>query len=295
MPPAPDVPVRPGRACRPAGGGAIWVGRRALELLGSGAGVFTVTTSHGAGFWVLTPGGVVGLLRPPAPRGIRLIGLDATLPLPAVPPRGETAVTWDGSRLTWTAAGGVVAVCDLRAAPRWNPPPLEPPPLPPGGMGDRAARARRLLALLAPRPLDLPSEDVAALAAARGDEHALRAAVDRLAGRGGGLTPSGDDVLAGFAGLCPPALRTVLRRLFADAATTRLSRDLLMDACDGYLLEPAATFARWLLGEEGEPPAAILGRLVRIGHQSGLGLATGLLAAAAARAGDAAPAGGLDR
>lgn len=263
------------------GQGPVWAGRRALEALEQ-EGSYQVLTVHSRGFWAATPRGVVGLLRLPAPRAQRLIGLDPGLPLPAAMSPETTVLTRSGSRLVWTAAGGNRVVLDISLVPLWDPPPLEPPDQAPAGLPQRAAHARRVLALLASRDLDVPAQAVAALAAAAraADLPALAAAVSALAGRGGGLTPSGDDVLAGFAALCRPYLRDALRPLLAGAATTRLSKDLLMDACDGHLFEPAAALARWLLGQEPHPVAALMGRLLRIGHLSGLGLATGLLAAA---------------
>jgi len=225
----------------------------------------------------------VGLLRLPAPRAQRLIGLDPGLPLPAATAAGAPVLLRSGSRLAWTAAGGNRIACDLTAVPVWDPPPLEPPGQVPAGLQRRTAHARRVLALLAPRELDVPARAVAALVAAAraADPRALAGAVGALAGRGAGLTPSGDDVLAGFAGLARRELRGALRPLLAGAATTRLSRDLLLDACDGHLFEPAALVARWLLGQEHGPASPLLARLLRVGALSGLGLATGLLAAAA--------------
>lgn len=272
-----------------ATGGIAWAGRRALDALAA-AGTHRVLAVHGRGFWVETPAGVVGLLRLPAPRSPRLVGLEPALPLPpaclARPPELEV----NGSRLAWTGPGGSRIVADLAAAPVWDPPPVVAPAEPPAGLAERAAQASRLLRLLSSRELDVPAAAVQALAAAArsADEAALALAVAGLAGRGAGLTPSGDDVLAGFALLSPPDLRRRLRHLARTAATTRLSRDLLLDACGGHSFEPAVDLARWLLGRESGQPAQLLSRLLRVGHLSGLGLATGMLAAAGA------PAGGHD-
>ncbi len=92
----------------------------------------------------------------------------------------------------------------------------------------------------------------------------------RLAGRGGGLTPSGDDVLAGFAaGLVLWHGRSLeAARLAAVAAprTTRLSATLLWHAALGQLPEPAHR-----LLEDGDPEP-----LRAFGHSSGRALLLGL-------------------
>lgn len=94
--------------------------------------------------------------------------------------------------------------------------------------------------------------------------------VDRLAGRGGGLTPSGDDLLAGYAA----ALR-LYRALWREAEslaeraapkTTRLSATLLRHAARGELPEPAHAFL-----ERGDPEP-----LRNFGHSSGRALMVGL-------------------
>lgn len=105
---------------------------------------------------------------------------------------------------------------------------------------------------------------------------ALRAAADididplALAGRGPGLTPAGDDLLAGYAAglVLFHGRRDEARRLAAEAAprTTGLSATLLWHAADGELSEPAH-----LLLERGES-APLLGW----GHTSGRLLALGL-------------------
>lgn len=72
----------------------------------------------------------------------------------------------------------------------------------------------------------------------RGD---LAAASDRLFGRGAGLTPSGDDVLAGIllVGAMDPPCREPLGRLARSARTTALSRAYLRWAAAGQSIQPA--------------------------------------------------------
>lgn len=92
----------------------------------------------------------------------------------------------------------------------------------------------------------------------------------RLAGRGGGLTPSGDDVLAGYAaGLVLWHGRRAEAAAIAELAaarTTRLSATLLRLAAEGALPEPAHR-----LLEDGDPEP-----LRGFGHSSGRALLVGL-------------------
>ncbi|MGH7776155.1 MAG: DUF2877 domain-containing protein [Candidatus Dormibacterales bacterium] len=96
-----------------------------------------------------------------------------------------------------------------------------------------------------------------------------------LAGRGPGLTPAGDDLLAGYAaGLVLFHGRLSEARAIADAAaprTTSLSATLLRHASRGELPEPAHALLE--LGD--------VRPLLRFGHSSGRAMAAGLAAAAA--------------
>jgi len=108
-----------------------------------------------------------------------------------------------------------------------------------------------------------------------------------LLGRGPGLTPEGDDLVAAVAGtlavLGPvsgwdrSALASFLAALVASAPerTTALSATLLELAARGRLAEPAGRLLD--LGPDGEAawPAA-LARLKRLGHGSGLAYAAGI-------------------
>ena len=107
-------------------------------------------------------------------------------------------------------------------------------------------------------------------------------AVAGLLGRGEGLTPSGDDVLAGFlAGASAFRIpiaglrRAVSRRA---TATTALSAQLLRHAADGECIDEVADLAAVLTGR-GEASLAAR-RLLAVGHSSGAALACGLLLAA---------------
>jgi len=100
--------------------------------------------------------------------------------------------------------------------------------------------------------------------------------VARLVGRGGGLTPSGDDILCGYAaGLVLFAGRKTEAEEIARTArgrTTLLSSTLLDCASRGELPSPAHAFL-----EEGDP-----GPLRRFGHSSGRALLVGLALAGSA-------------
>ena len=144
----------------------------------------------------------------------------------------------------------------------------------------------------------LPGDAVDRLAdgLGRGD---ARGAVTSLLGRGSGLTPAGDDLLAGalasLRALDSPAaddLGTVVGAL-APRSTTRLSAALLEAAHVGAVVPEAAGVLRALAGA-GDVEAAA-GRLVDVGHTSGWHLAAGLLvgvthAMAGAREGEPVPA-----
>jgi hypothetical protein len=122
------------------------------------------------------------------------------------------------------------------------------------------------------RPAPDPAVPDAAVAALADDPVG---AVDDLVGRGGGLTPAGDDLLAG----CLAAVRA-RRAPVADALgravrqqargrTSRLSAALLAAADQGAVVPDAAAALR------GRPGAAR--RLLGLGHTSGWYLAAGLV------------------
>ena len=122
------------------------------------------------------------------------------------------------------------------------------------------------------------------------DPEPAAAAARELLGRGPGLTPEGDDLLAAVAGtvaVLGPATgmgrsfrRSVLAALVAPAParTTALSATLLELAADGLLAEPAGRLLDLSPAGERAWPAA-LARLRRLGHGSGRAYATGIAAA----------------
>ncbi|MEO5609148.1 MAG: DUF2877 domain-containing protein [Ornithinibacter sp.] len=110
--------------------------------------------------------------------------------------------------------------------------------------------------------------------------------VARLLGRGPGLTPSGDDALAG-AVLVEFALGRSQK--IADAVrarsgtTTAVSRALLGAACQGYAAPQVVALVDAAVAGDDAAFTIHLPRVLAIGHTSGHDLVTGVLAALAAR------------
>jgi hypothetical protein len=101
--------------------------------------------------------------------------------------------------------------------------------------------------------------------------------VEAFVGCGDGLTPLGDDVVCGWlalhraVGVATPAVDDAVRRLLG--RTTALSVSLLECALLGEVADPVADYLRVL----GRPDAQeARGRLTRLGHSSGRGLAHGI-------------------
>lgn len=262
------------------------------------------------------PPAVLVILTREAPRlpcGLRLATTAAELPLTSLAPdlpggQQAPAVIGDG-RVEWPGPGGQVVIT---VASEWAPAAVT------RGMVSAAALARAEAAAPGRVPgvaqplLNALREAVAPPAGAgarpgagdpAGDDPAgggLGAAdpagsrlgagdpagnaVAALLGRGGGLTPSGDDVLAGFLagarafGLPAAGVRQAVNAL-APAATTALSARLLRHAADGECIDEVAALTRALTGQ-GDAATAVW-RLAGIGHSSGAALARGLLLAAA--------------
>jgi hypothetical protein len=132
------------------------------------------------------------------------------------------------------------------------------------------------------------------LEALLGDQRGLApaAVVDRFLGLGPGLTPSGDDILAGFLvgawsfGLVDDQLRTAVLEA-APAGTTDLSAALLRCACRGESIPQVSALLSALSGATARARGlddALL-KLCRVGHSSGASMAFGVVAAAKVAAG----------
>jgi Protein of unknown function (DUF2877) len=166
----------------------------------------------------------------------------------------------------------IVAVC------RWFDPKVRVPIIDSRAI-DRFAtlvgRRRQVDPMLPANAVERLAEDLAA-----GDAHG---AVAALLGRGTGLTPAGDDLLAGALAALrargSPAADALGRavRGMARAATSRLSAALLDAADAGAVVPEAAAVLRALAGFGPSSLDAATGRLVALGHTSGWHLAAGLL------------------
>ena len=216
-------------------------------------------------------------------------GLGPGTPARVLPVRielGQLRITWDpAAPPAWDptvpvpAAAGPEDVARrgtaLREAPATAPGAVDDRHYPLSGLGDPGGAAGLELLFRAVRERD-PEP---AAAAAR-----------ELLGRGPGLTPEGDDLLAAVAGtlavLGPAAgwdqsvLGATVAALVgpARARTTALSATLLELAAEGRLAEPAGRLLDLGPGGEAAWPAA-LARLERLGHGSGRAYAAGIAAA----------------
>jgi hypothetical protein len=104
---------------------------------------------------------------------------------------------------------------------------------------------------------------------------------DRLVGRGPGLTPLGDDVLAGalvaahaVGDVRLPSWRAATLAALAAGRSTVVSRALLHHALDGWAVPELADFVVAACAGDASRAA---GPLLRVGHTSGAGLAAGAL------------------
>lgn len=139
------------------------------------------------------------------------------------------------------------------------------------GLAPGAGPARQA----APAPVD---PEVTEMVTQVGWTHArlTAATVARLVGRGGGLTPLGDDLLCGWlathraAGVPTPQVDTTVRARLPH--TTLLSATLLQCALAGEVLDEFAAYLTSLNRADTAGEHAAAQRLIRIGHTSGAGL-----------------------
>ncbi|MGL5930052.1 MAG: DUF2877 domain-containing protein [Dermatophilaceae bacterium] len=107
-------------------------------------------------------------------------------------------------------------------------------------------------------------------------------AVALLVGRGRGLTPSGDDALAGAVLVAhafgrPRVLADAIRRRLG--ATTAVSAALLDAACDGYAVAPVVRLVDAAVAGDHAQVGAILPAVLSVGHTSGADLVAGVAGA----------------
>jgi Protein of unknown function (DUF2877) len=254
---------------------------RPARWLGSGPAALYLRVSGQPGIIAVLAHDAVRL-----PCGLLLPATRAEMPLSSLVPPGPdkpACVAGDG-QVAWAGPAGPVALTVVRY---WAPARVASGQVAPSAV----AAVRPALPGLAAAGLE--AEIPAGLGPDRPDVMALR-----LLGRGPGLTPAGDDVLAGFLaganafGIDVTVLRHAVARL-APAATTALSAGLLWHAARGECIDEAAHLAGALTGRGA--PVAALSRLLAVGHTSGPALAWGLVLAAeralAGRSGLVAAAG----
>ncbi|TCN44709.1 uncharacterized protein DUF2877 [Kribbella orskensis] len=252
-------------------------------VVGSGVDVAHVDGAHGTvvgtfrhGCYVQVGGEVYAIAGPAvAPGPIHLIV--------AAPPARVTeglAVWRDGARLRsshWQVELGEAAFF----AP-WRP-----------GRADlhhaAAALGSMLESLAVPADLE-PRWHSVRRAVAAGD---LVASRELLEGRGGGLTPTGDDVLAGL--LLVHAWRgedeDTLLRVARDTATTNLSRSFLTWAARGQSVAPVHDLVASAAGHDRPAFDRAVGTVSAIGGSSGTALLWGIGLATAASVNLVRPAG----
>ncbi len=206
------------------------------------------------------------------PCGLVLATTKAELPLTRIAPvrdvRDRENAVVGNDRIAWAGPDGPVTVVAVR---QWAPLRVRP--------GDPAGGAlAELRVLLAPCELGFEQHRLDRLAWT-----ADVAGVGGLLGRGPGLTPSGDDVLAGYllaAGAFGLEIEQVRRAAAerAPQATSALSAQLLRHAARGEAVRELIDLAAALT----HPDAAlsvVTARLLQVGHTSGAALAWGVLLA----------------
>jgi hypothetical protein len=194
---------------------------------------------------------------------------------------GDTAVVGDGE-------AEVTGRLRARVRRWWDPTPVLGPLFP-----ARLAHGARALGELT-GPWGLAGHRTPAVLAdgcARADLARAVDAAERIVGLGPGLTPSGDDALAGLllalrllGGAVPGGGRAVWLAdwlgaavtAYADDRTTPLAATLLRCAARGQASVEAGAVLRGIAGQDRIGPA--VRRLLAIGHTSGADLAWGLLA-----------------
>lgn len=148
-----------------------------------------------------------------------------------------------------------------------------PPPAPPRAIGAAVAAARAALP-----PAEVALDDLSDLAAA----------ARRLAGAGPGLTPAGDDVLAGFMlalALTGGDVRAAWRAIApALPASTPIARAYLRAAARGECAEPLAAVLDAALRGDGEAAARLAPGVTAWGATTGPALLAGFAAGISRRA-----------
>lgn len=249
-------------------------GLGALEAV-SAPGEGRVRAWFPKGCYLQLPSGIVALVPPHVHLGPIHMALDEPLPpiaagVRVVVSNGELVVGSHGVRFA--------------GAPAWRGQLPAPP---------RARRAvlrlREVLAEVAARSLVPEARARRALGLLRLAD--LRGAADVLAGVGPGLTPSGDDVLAGaffaFRAAHGRGMEDRLVPLATAAPTTDLSRAFLIWAARGQAIAPVHALLTAADRRDARQAMAAARALEAVGESSGADVALGLVLAAEALSGTA--------
>ncbi|MBX5458491.1 MAG: DUF2877 domain-containing protein [Thermogemmatispora sp.] len=223
---------------------------------------------------------------PAVPNGIRLGAARGAFPFSALRPGMPVLLgAWRLyiEDLHWSV--------DLSSCPRWRTQLKRPRQLEPTIVGRNRERLRRML--LAPELLRVRQEEghplLAAMSAALNGERWLpeepQALAELLAGRGPGLTPSGDDLLTGWLAAgwwlrgAEPAFLETCAQLVAVAGprTHLLSRTWLSWAARGCFALPLLELLESLAEEEEERLLARAQAVLALGASSGYDLLCGLV------------------
>jgi Protein of unknown function (DUF2877) len=207
------------------------------------------------------------------PAGLVLASTAAELPLTGLVPGpgdiGAASCTVGGGQVRWSWPAGAVVITAVRL---WVPATVTPGPV-------AASAIRQVRSVLDSAETGLVPGQVAAL---RGPACGPAAAT-ALIGCGPGLTPSGDDVLAGFLiglrafALPAPGVQATVASM-AGERTTALSARLLWHAARGECIPELAALAAAMQGR-GDVQSAVHS-LLAVGHTSGAALGLGLLLSA---------------
>jgi len=248
------------------------VGGHAAAALRSGDGVVLASFSKAA--WARLPGGLVALTAPAVPAG----PLHVTLDGPLQPARG-TPVLRAGSRLLVGSE-----VVELGGARPWTG--FLPDP-------DNVRRGAGLVvwataAVAAGSALNAaPYREPARRALDRLHVADLEGAVSALAGLGPGLTPAGDDALAGMLlamrASNGPDAEPLLHAAAARARTTALSLAFLRCAAAGQALAPAHRLLDAAARGDSGAALAAASAVAEVGATSGADFCYGLRAAIPSR------------
>jgi Protein of unknown function (DUF2877) len=239
----------------------------ALRVLGAGS----VLSRHRHGAWLRLPGGICGLASPGAAPG----------PLWA---RGPFPWGWLDPGTPAVVAPGSLEMAGL-ALPLVGPDvALWRGALPPHDLvGAAPARGLAVEALAAARPSALweaPLAGTARRAAAAVADGDLAGAAAELGGLGPGLTPAGDDVLAGLLlaarARFGPCAEVRLLAVAGSVATTDLAAAFLRWAARGQHVAPAHDLLVAAARGDGRGAAAAVTRLGAFGSSSGADVAYGL-------------------